>query len=136
MYSLNNYVQIKSKVYLIVFLELLASIKYIYAFGGICALEILMEIVLIWVFHVTFLSTSYVLNMLSFCISSTSWCCFIVLLFCCTFHVPIFCGISIVLPVFQCSASILVFHLCLMFRSSVFQCSWFYCMPLLTKLWH
>ena len=68
----------------------------------------------------------YLLNISTFCIDSISWCCFVVTLFHCTSHVPLFCGLLIVLPVFRCSASILVF------RSFVFPCSWFYSMPLLT----
>ena len=92
-------------------------------------LEILVEIVLIWTFHVTFLSMNYLLNILSFCIGIISWCCFIVPLFRCTSHVPLFRGIQIVPPVFRYSASAPVFLWCSVFRSSVFRCSWFYSIP-------
>ena len=44
----------------------------------------------------------YLLNMSSFCIGSISWCCFVVTLFHCSSHVPLFRGIPIVLPVFSC----------------------------------
>ena len=44
----------------------------------------------------------YLLNMLPVCIGSISWCCFVVTLFRCFSHVPLFCGIPIVLPVFSC----------------------------------
>ena len=45
---------------------------------------------LIWAFHVTFSSITYLLNMSFFCIGSISWYCFIVLLFHCSSHVPLF----------------------------------------------
>ena len=92
-------------------------------------LEILVEIEFIWTFHVTFLSMNYLLNILSFCIGIIPWCCFIVPLFRCTSHVPLFRGIPIVPPVFQYSASAPVFLWCSVFRSSVFRCSWFYSIP-------
>ena len=44
----------------------------------------------------------YLLNMTLFCIGSISWCCFVVTLFRCSSHVPLFRGIPIVLPVFGC----------------------------------
>ena len=47
--------------------------------------------------------------MSSLCIGSISWCCFVVPLFRCFSHVPLFRGIPIVPPVFRCSASFLVF---------------------------
>ena len=75
-------------------------------------LEILMEIVLTWAFHVAFSSISYLVNMTSFCIGSISQCCFIVLLFRCSSHVPLFRGILIVPSVFRCSASVPVFCQC------------------------
>ena len=52
----------------------------------------------------------YLLNMLSFCIGSTSCCCLAAPLFWCSFHVPLFRCIPIVLRVFCCSASVPVFH--------------------------
>ena len=52
----------------------------------------------------------YLLNMLSFCIGSISWGCFVITLFCCSSHVPLFRGIPIVLPVFRCSTSVPVFR--------------------------
>ena len=67
--------------------------------------------------------------MLLFCIGSTSWCCSVVALFRCSLYVPLFRGIPIVLPVLCCSVSLLVFWRSFVFRSSVFQCSWFYIMP-------
>ena len=75
-------------------------------------LEILMEIVLTWAFHVAFSSISYLVNMTSFCIGSISQCCFVVLLFRCSSHVPLFRGILIVPSVFRCSASVPVFCQC------------------------
>ena len=71
----------------------------------------------------------HLLNMSSFCIGSISWCCFVVTLFLCSSHVPLFSGIPIVLPVFCCSAIVPVFCRCSVFRSSVFWCFWFYSMP-------
>ena len=52
----------------------------------------------------------------SFCIGSIFWCCFVVTLFRCSSHVPLFRGIPTVLPVFRCSADVL--------------CSWLYSMPI------
>ena len=52
------------------------------------------------------------LSMLLFCIGSIYWCCFVVTSFSCSSHVPLFCGIPIVLP--------------------IFRCSWFYSMPWVT----
>ena len=49
----------------------------------------------------------HLLNMSSFCIGSISWCCFVVTLFRCSSHIPVFHGIPIVLPVFGC-----MFHQC------------------------
>ena len=74
----------------------------------------------------------YLLNISTFCIGSISWCCFVVTLFRCTSHVPLFRGLPIVLPVLRCSASVPVLLRCSVFRSFVFRCSWFYSMPLLT----
>ena len=54
----------------------------------------------------------YLLNMSSFSIGSISWCYFVVSLFCCSSHVPLFHGISIVSPVFRCFASVPVFCRC------------------------
>ena len=54
----------------------------------------------------------YLPNMSSFCIGSISWCCFVVTLFRCSSHVPLFRGIPLfrqcsgVPPVFWCSASV------------------------------
>ena len=82
----------------------------------------------------------YLLNMSSFCIDSTSWCCLVVSLLRCFSHVPLFGSIPIVLPVFRCFAGVLVFRQCSsvpsvfcrcsVFRSSKFRCSCFYSMPL------
>ena len=66
----------------------------------------------------------YLFNMSSVCIGSISWCCFVVTLFRCSSHVPLFRCIPIVLPVFPCSTGIP----CSAFRCSVFGCSWFYSM--------
>ena len=38
----------------------------------------------------------------SVCIGTICWCCFVVALFRCSSHVPLFRGIPIVLPVFGC----------------------------------
>ena len=77
--------------------------------------------------------------MSSFSIDSIFWYCFVVMLFCCSSHVPLFRGISTDLPVFRCFASVTVFRhyssvqpvfcRCSVFRSSVFRCSWLYSMP-------
>ena len=48
----------------------------------------------------------YLLNILSFCLGSISWCFFVVTLFHCSFHVPLFRGIPIVLSVFGCMSAI------------------------------
>ena len=40
--------------------------------------------------------------MSSVCIGTICWCCFVVALFRCSSHVPLFRGIPIVLPVFGC----------------------------------
>ena len=42
----------------------------------------------------------------------------------------LFCQCSLVPPAFRCSLSVLVFRQCSLFCSFVFQCSWFYSMPL------
>ena len=99
----------KSKVDLIIFLGWLASLYKVYL-CGIYTLKILVEIVLIWAFHVTFLSINYLLNVSSCCFGSISWCCFIVPLFHCTTHVPLFRGIPIVPPVFRWSVCAPVFR--------------------------
>ena len=48
----------------------------------------------------------YRLNMLSFCIDSISWCCFVVPLLCWCSLAVLSCDIPIVLPVFQSCASV------------------------------
>ena len=63
-------------------------------------------------------------------VGSISWCCFVVTLFRCSFHVPLFRGIPIVLLVFgcqfrQCFGVSPVFWRCFVFHSFVFRCSWF-----------
>ena len=77
----------------------------------------------------------YLFNMSLFCIRSISWCCFVVRLFHCSSHLPLFRGIPIVLPVFLCSASVPVFRRCSIFCISMFRCSWFYSMPRKTGVW-
>ena len=83
-------------------------------------LEILVEIVLTWVFHVTFSSINYLLNMSSFCVGSIYW---FVLLFSYSaalltfqyfvvYQEILFRQYSGVPPVFRCSASVLVFRQC------------------------
>ena len=94
-------------------------------------LEILVEIVLTWVFHVTFSSINYLLNMSSFCIGSISW---FVLLFrysaalltfqyFVVYHKILFRQYSAVPPVFRCSTSVLVFCQCSVVLCSVVPCS-------------
>ena len=70
----------------------------------------------------------YLLNMSSFCIGSISWCCFVVPLFRCSFHVPLCRSIPIVSPVFRCFAGVSVFRQCsgvppVFRRCSVFRSS-------------
>ena len=60
--------------------------------------------------------------MLLFCIGSISWCCFVILLFCCSSHDTLFRGIPIVPALFCCSVIVLVFHQHSGFLS-VFHCS-------------
>ena len=79
--------------------------------------------------------------MLSVCVGSISWCCFVVMLFRRFSHVSLFRGLPVFCcpasgPVFrqcscirQCSVSVPVFRRCSVFRCSVFWCSWFYSMP-------
>ena len=67
--------------------------------------------------------------MLSFCIGSISWYCFVVPVFHCSSSISLFRGAPIVLPVFCCSANVPVFRRCSAFRSPVFRCSWFYSLP-------
>ena len=121
----------KSKVDLIVFLELLASlyellaslyIKYTYAFrnlgGNYVNMDFRCDV------FINKLSAQYVVILYRYY--------FLVLFYCslfrCTSHVPLFRGIPIFPPVFRCSTSAPVFRLCSVFRSSVFWCSWFYSM--------
>ena len=60
--------------------------------------------------------------MLLFCIGSIFWCCFVILLFCCSSHDTLFRGIPIVPTLFCCSASVSVFRQRFVFLS-LFWCS-------------
>ena len=89
-------------------------------------LEILVEIVLTWFFHVTFSSINYLLNMLSFCIGSISgflllfryYAALLTFQYFVVYHEILFRQYSGVPPVFRCSTSVLVFCQC-----SVVPCS-------------
>ena len=66
----------------------------------------------IFLAEITFLFSillCYLLNMSLFCVGGISWCCFVVTLFRCSSHVPLFHGIPIDLLLFRCSASVPVF---------------------------
>ena len=60
------------------------------------------KILLVTIFFLFWILLCYLLNMSFFCIGSFSWCCFVVTLFRCSCHVPLFRGIPIVTPVFGC----------------------------------
>ena len=84
------------------------------------------KILLAKITSLLWISLCNLLNMPSFRIGSISWCCFVVLLFCRCFPVPLFHYIPIITPVFRCSASVPVFRSCSMFRVPVFlvlQCA-------------
>ena len=88
--------------------------------------DLSIKILLVTITFLFWILLCYLLNMSSFCIGSISWCCFVVTLFRCSSHVPLFRGSN-------CSASIRLYNpplfRCSVFRSSVFRCSWFYSMP-------
>ena len=64
--------------------------------------DLSIKILLVTITFLFWILLCYLLNMSSFCIGSISWCWFVVTLFRCSSHVPLFRGIPIVLPVFGC----------------------------------
>ena len=108
--------------------------KYTYAFrnlGGNCINMHFPCDIFINELSINIFINFYLLNILPFCIGIISWCCFIVPLFRCTSHVPLFSSIPIIpiISVFRYSTSAPVFLWCSVFRNSVFRCFWFYSMP-------
>ena len=66
--------------------------------------DLSLKILLVTITFLFWILLCYLLNMSSFCIGSISWCCFVVTLFHCSSHVPLFRSIPIVLPVFGCTS--------------------------------
>ena len=83
--------------------------KLIFTWHGNCLLtrfNFSIKILLATIAFLFWILLCYLLNILSFCLGSISWCFFVVTLFHCSFHVPLFRGIPIVLSVFGCMSAI------------------------------